>query len=215
MTPAQAMETDSVPPLALQDKAWRWLVVEWNWPAAGLLAAALLAAVLPASLAVGHPALFWIAVQLPAYLVHQAEEHLGDRFRRHLNRLMGSEALSRPATFWINSVGVWGVDVVSLLAAAFVDLRWGFVAIYLTLFNAFVHVLAAVIRREPNPGLVTAVVLFLPVGGIAWWTLQRATVLGPAGHLGPLGLVVVEHALIVAWALRGRRMRPRTPASST
>lgn len=194
--------------------AWRWLVVEWNWPSAGLLSAVILAAVLPVVLALGQPCLFWTAAQLPAYLVHQAEEHLGDRFRRHFNRLLGSEALSRPATFWINSVGVWGVDVVSLLAAAFVDLGWGFVAIYLTLFNAFVHMLAGVVRREGNPGLVTALVLFLPVGGIAWWTLQRATALGPAGHLGFLGLVVVEHALIVAWAIRGRRMRPRTPASS-
>lgn len=210
MTSAQATETDSGTPVAAQDTAWRWLVVEWHWPAAGLLAAVLLAAVLPAFLVVGHPALFWIAVQLPAYLVHQAEEHLGDRFRRHLNRLMGSEALSRPATFWINSVGVWGVDVVSLLAAAFIDLRWGFVAIYLTLFNAFVHVLAAVIRREPNPGLVTAVVLFLPVGGIAWWLLQERTTLGLTGHLTRVAPVIVEHVLIVAWAARGRPARSRS-----
>jgi len=184
--------------------ARRWLVDEWNWPAAGLLAAPLLAAIMPVFLVLEQPSLFWIALQLPAYLVHQAEEHIGDRFRRHLDTLLGPEALSRPATFFINSVGVWGVDVVALLLAAFVDLSYGFIAISLTLVNALVHILAGIARREVNPGLVTAVTLFLPVGGIAWWMLERATALGPAGHLGCVGVVVAEHVLIVAWALRSR-----------
>jgi len=190
--------------------AWRWLVVEWNWPAAGLLAAVLIAGLLPVLLVLGEPSVFWIALQLPTYLVHQADEHVGDRFRRHLNALLGTEALSRPAAFWINSVGVWGVDLLALLLAVFADLAWGFIAIYLTLFNALVHMLVGVIRRESNPGLVTAVVLFLPVGGIAWWVLQERTTLGPIGHLACLAPVVVEHAIIVIWALRGRSAPSRT-----
>lgn len=185
---------------------WRWLVEDWNWPAAGLVAAALIVGLLPVVFAVGSSALGLVAAQLPLYLVHQGEEHIGDRFRRHINAQAGGDALSRPATFWINSLGVWGVDLVAIGLAAWLDLVWGFLAVYLTLINAAVHLLAGIVRRESNPGLFTAIVLFLPFGGAAWWTLQRATGLGTAGHMLFAALVVLEHLLIVAWVVirRGR-----------
>jgi len=190
---------------------WRWLVDDWHWPAAGLVAAGLIVGLLPAVFAIASPALGLVVSQLPLYLVHQGEEHLGDRFRRQVNAQAGGDALSRPATFWINSLGVWGVDLASIGLAAWLDLAWGFLAVYLTLINAVVHLLVGMVRRESNPGLVTAVLLFLPGGGVAWWTLQRATGLGGAGHLLFAGLVVLEHALIVAWVVAhrgaGRRCR--------
>jgi len=189
---------------------WRWLVEDWNWPAAGLVAAVLIVGLLPAVFAIASPALGLVMAQLPLYLIHQAEEHIGDRFRRQINAQAGGEALSRPATFWINSLGVWGVDLVAIGLAAGLDLAWGFLAIYLTLINAVVHLFVGIVRRESNAGLVTAVALFLPVGGVAWWTLERATVLGVRWHLLFAGIVVLEHALIVAWvvAWRGRASAP-------
>jgi len=101
---------------------------------------------------------------------------------------------------------VWGIDLVAIGLAAGLDLAWGFLAVYLTLINAVVHLLAGIVSRESNAGLVTAVALFLPVGGVAWWTLERATGLGVPGHLLFAGLIVLEHALIVAWVVtwRGR-----------
>ena len=185
---------------------WRWLVEDWNWPAAGLVAAVLIVGLLPAVFAIASPALGLVMAQLPLYLVHQGEEHIGDRFRRQINAQAGGEALSRPATFWINSLGVWGVDLVAIGLAAGLDLAWGFLAIYLTLINAVVHLFVGIVRRESNPGLITAVVLFLPLGAAAWWTLERATGLGVCWHLLFAGIVVIEHALIVAWVVtwRGR-----------
>lgn len=189
---------------------WRWLVEDWNWPAAGLVAAVLIVGLLPAVFAIASPALGLVMAQLPLYLVHQGEEHIGDRFRRQINAQAGGEALSRPATFWINSLGVWGIDLVAIGLAAGLDLAWGFLAIYLTLINAVVHLFVGIVRRESNPGLITAVVLFLPLGAAAWWTLERATGLGVRWHLLFAGLIVLEHALIVAWVVtwRGRASAP-------
>jgi len=190
--------------LRIRPACWRWLVDDWNWPAAGLVAAALITGLLPAVFAIASPALGLVVAQLPLYLVHQGEEHIGDRFRRQINAQAGSEALSRPATFWINSLGVWGVDLVAIGLAAGLDLAWGFLAVYLTLINAVVHLLAGIVRRESNPGLVTAAVLFLPLGAAAWWALEQATGLGMPGHLLFAGFVVLEHALIVAWVVAHR-----------
>jgi len=183
---------------------WRWLVDDWNWPAAGLVAAGLIVGLLPVVWAVASPALALVVTQLPLYLIHQGEEHIGDRFRRHINAQAGGDALSRGATFWINLLGVWGVDLVSIVLAAWLDLAWGFLAVYLTLVNAVVHLLAGIVRREINPGLVTAVVAFLPCGAAAWWMLERATGSGVAVHLALAGFVVLEHALIVAWVVARR-----------
>jgi len=41
-------------------EAWRWLVVDWHWPAAGLVACAALVALSP---------VFWVAGGLPLLLV--------------------------------------------------------------------------------------------------------------------------------------------------
>lgn len=211
MTPNDAEELRPTADRGWPAACWRWLVEDWNWPAAGLVAAVLIGGLLPAVCAVGSPALGLVAAQLPLYLVHQGEEHIGDRFRRHINAQAGGDALSRPATFWINSLGVWGVDLVAIGLAAWLDLAWGFLAVYLTLINAAVHLLAGIVRRESNPGLVTALVLFLPLGGAAWWTLQRATGLGAAGHMFFAALVVLEHVLIVAWVVARRGREKKEP----
>ena len=45
-----------------------------------------------------------------------------------------------------------------------VDPGWGVVAGYLVLVNGLVHLVAWVALRRYNPGLVTGVLLFLPLG---------------------------------------------------
>ena len=119
--------------------AWRWLVIDWNWPAAGLVTAAVLVTLMPACWWLGGLPLLLVALQLPAYMIHQAEEHLGDRFRHDINAMAGCEALSRTATFWINIVGVWAVDAASMLLMITVSRAWGLLAVWLTLVNALVH----------------------------------------------------------------------------
>src|SRR5690606_6727990 len=128
------------------------------------------------------PGLALVFLQLPVYMIHQWEEHAGDRFRRHANELIGGgrEVLTPSAVFWINSAGVWGVDLAALYLAWAVAPPAGLVAGYLALVNAVLHGAPAVARRAYNPGLVTAVVLFLPLGG--WCVATVGAGAGFAAH---------------------------------
>jgi Protein of unknown function with HXXEE motif len=195
----------------LVHSAWEWLVDAWHWPAAGLLAAGLLLALLPVFYATGGLAVLLVAAQLPAYLVHQGEEHISDRFRLFVNKLAGCEALSRSATFWINSVGVWGVDILSLLFMVFVHPAWGVLAVYLTLVNAVVHIGAGLKQRQGNPGLVSAVLVFLPVGGFGLSVLSQTAGVTILSHVLAIVAAVAVHVAIILWiVVQKNRLRRAT-----
>jgi hypothetical protein len=74
---------------------------------------------------------------LPAYMLHQYEEHDNDRFRAFMNRILagGKDVLTLPAVFIINVPGVWGVIALSLWLAARVHPGFALIAVYLPLFN--------------------------------------------------------------------------------
>jgi len=171
-----------------------WLVKEW--PYATLLAAAFLLLAAPFLVPLGLPLLL-IYLMLPMYMVHQAEEHFGDRFRKWINGNFGSREVLTPwATFVINSAGVWGVDLLGLYLAYYVSIGLGLMAIYLPVINGVSHIVGAVVKRSYNPGLVTSVVLFLPLG---IWALA---VVSPRATWGEqalgLGLSLLVHAAILA-----------------
>lgn len=184
----------------------RWLLREW--PYAVLFTAAFLLALAPLFGALGLPLLL-VYLQLPLYMVHQFEEHRQDRFRKFFNAVVagGREALTPGAIFVINSIGVWGVDLASLHLAWSVGLAWGLVAIYLTLVNAAVHIVMAVALRRYNPGLLTAVLVFLPAGIWALVIVSAASGASWQAHALAAGAAVVLHILIMAWVrLRLRRL---------
>jgi hypothetical protein len=56
------------------------------------------------------------------------------------------------------------VDLISLYLSFFVNPGFGLIAVYLAVVNAVVHLVAAVALRAYNPGLWTAILLFLPLG---------------------------------------------------
>ena len=137
---------------------------------------------------------FWlVALQLPVYMIHQYEEHEGDRFRIFVNNVLagGREALTPLAVFVINVFGVWVVNLASILLALRVDLGFGLVGIWLTLLNGLIHIAQAVALRRYNPGLVTATALFLPLGLAGVW------VLGRSGH-GTLGWQILGFGVAAA-----------------
>jgi hypothetical protein len=179
-------------------------VKEWQWPAAALLSAAFLLAVLPVVAATAGWPLALVFAQLPIYLLHQGEEHLGDRFRRYANRVIGrgQEALTPTTTFWINFLGVWGVDLVAIYLAWAFGPASGLVAAYLALVNAPLHIGPAIVRREYNPGLFTAVVLFLPLGTLTVVVAGWNAGLWP--HLIGLATALGVHAVVVVQV--GRRL---------
>jgi len=200
---------------------WTWLVDEWQWPAAGLFAAAFLLVLFPIFLQLAGLPLALVYLQLPVYMLHQAEEHLGDRFRRHVNLTVaqGHEALTPWVTFLINSLGVWAYDLVSLFLAWKVWPPLGVAAGYLAVVNGIAHLLQAIARREPNPGLFTGAGLLLPVGalGIACSSVPQnwiAHALGCAAALAVHAAIVIHvdrRATLLQTASRTASASPPAP----
>lgn len=176
------------------------------WTYGGFLAGIMILALLPL-LAGGWSAPFTaIFLLLPVYMLHQYEEHDRDRFRLYINDMIGhgAEVLTPAAVFVINIGAVWLLDVVVIYLAWAVDLGLGLIAVYLMLINALVHIAGAIRARAYNPGLVTAVVLFLPFGLYAWWSIEGSGQATVADHLTGFVVGVAAHAAIVAYALRRR-----------
>lgn len=152
---------------------------------------------------------------LVIYMLHQIEEHLWPGgFRQYAN-----------AHVFMSGRDDWPVDVggVALINIGFVwlpvaaatlfpdALRWiGLGWIGLTLVNALTHVATSIRFRGYNPGLITAIVLFLPF--TSWVLLHEAA----RGDLSVPAIVLVLVAGVVLHvpvaALFVVPFRRRTPA---
>ena len=174
------------------------------WLAGGICGGAMLFWMLPLVAAFWPQPLLATFVMLPIYLVHQVEEHWHDRFRVYINnRIMGGvDALTPDAVVVINVGGVWCVSLAVLWLAWAVSPGLGLIAVYLVLVNAVSHIGMALARREYNPGVVTALLLFLPVGLWSWRVL--APLASPMEQVIGLSAAMAIHAAILATVLRRR-----------
>jgi|SRR5712691_1164639 len=175
-----------------------------NWMYAGACAGLFLLALVPVLIGSWSLPLLLIYLQLPIYLLHQVEEHHADRFRQFVNDHIagGLPALTTEAVIVINVPGVWGVNLLALYLARFVDLGLGLIAVYLTLVNAIAHVVSMIVLRGYNPGLVTALVLFLPVGSWALVAVSRAPGVTMTDQIIGLAVAVLIHAAILVHVKR-------------
>jgi hypothetical protein len=178
-----------------------------NWVYGGSLAGLLLLAVTPLFAAAWSWPLISVFLQLPVYMLHQFEEHDAGRFGAFINGQIGDGRIVLPdgAIFVINVPGVWGLIAISLWLAVKVAPGFGLIAIYLTLVNALLHIGATIAIRRYNPGLVTAVVLFLPLA--IWGLVEVSAVLGTGfvHHVLGLGSAVLIHLVIVLYVFRNKR----------
>lgn len=188
----------------MSGRVLNWLVGKWQWPYAGLFAAGFLAALAPFVFRYAGLPLGLVFLQLPIYMLHQYEEHADDRFRLWVNNNIGHgrEVLTPIATFWINSLLVWLLDFVALYLACFIDLSLGLIAMYLPMLNAVGHIVPAIVKRQYNPGLITSVAVFLPVGIASTYVLSVAAGSGLHDHLLALGTAIAVHATIIAHVRR-------------
>lgn len=184
-----------------------WLASHWV-SAAGFMAAALLA-VWPLLNAAYVLPLVLIFLHSPGYMLHQVEEHTGDRFRTFVNQRVfgGRDALSVAAVLVINIPVVWGLNLAALYAAYLWGAGFGLMAPYAMLINGITHIGAGIRFRSYNPGLVTSLIVFLP---LSLWTLFSVGPVGVVFHLAGLGLAIILHALIIANVLS--RVRRTSPA---
>jgi hypothetical protein len=109
-----------------------------NWMYAGAVAAFFLLALVPLLAGAISMALLATYLHLPVYMGHQVEEHASDRFRTFANKWLGhgKDVLPTPFVVFVNVPGVWGVTLASLYLAAFADIGFGLIAVYLVLVNA-------------------------------------------------------------------------------
>ena len=182
-----------------------WLANRWV-SAAGFMGVTLLA-VLPLIHSAYALPLVLTFLHSPGYMFHQVEEHTGDRFRTFVNQRIfgGRDALSVPAVLVINIPVVWGLNLAALYAAYFWGAEFGLVAPYAMLFNGVTHIVAAARFRSYNPGLVTSLVLFLP---LSLWTILAIGPVSLGFHIAGLSLAIVLHVLIIAGVLLRIRRRP-------
>ena len=182
-----------------------------NWVYGGFLAAIMLLALTPVLTSGWSLPLLLIWLQLPVYMLHQFEEHDDDRFRKFINATIGGgkELLSRFDVFVINIVGVWGVDTVAIWLAARLHLGLGLIAVYLSLVNALAHCGQAVAMRRYNPGLITAILLFIPLGVTTLWVLARTGAVTTTDHVIGLGAAILIHAAIIVRVVTQRRKLAR------
>lgn len=170
----------------------------------GSIASLFLLATAPIAGASAGRAFMRVYLQLPIYLLHQLEEDHDDRFRRWVNGTIGGrgEMLTTSAAVIINVVGVWVVDLITIYVGRFLGLGLGLVAVYLTVTNALFHIAAATLQRRYNPGLATALLLFVPLGIAARWVVSTSPGVGPADHVLGLAVATCMHAAIIGYAKR-------------
>ena len=188
-----------------------------NWVYGGFLAALMLLALTPVLARGWSLALLLVWLQLPVYMLHQYEEHDNDRFRRFVNAAIGGgrEVLSRCDVFAINIAGVWGVDALAFWLAARVHIGLGLIAVYLSLVNSIGHCLQAVALRRYNPGTVTAIVLFIPLGGVTLWVLAGTGEVTLTDHLIGLATALLVHVGIIVRVVTRKRQFARAIGEST
>jgi len=175
-----------------------------GWVYGGFLAGLLLLLLAPVLVHSWPGPLVATFLCLPVYMIHQYEEHDNDRFRRFVNQQMGrgKDVLSPLAVFVINVPGVWGVIGISLVLAATLSVGFGLIALYLVVLNGVIHAVYAVIKRGYNPGLGTAIALFLPLGAYGIAAIQQAAggsvLMHVTGALAAIGI----HAAIIVHVMR-------------
>ena len=169
-----------------------WLARVWVSGAGFMAGALLLVAPLVAGAGWGVLAIFLAS---PVYMLHQIEEHAGDRFRSYVNRVVfgGAEALTLADVIWINLPGVWGLNLLALYAAWLAGPGWGLAAAYLILVNGIAHLGMAVRFRSYNPGLATGALIFIPFG----LSTAMAVPASAAQHLIALGIAIAVHLAIM------------------
>jgi Protein of unknown function with HXXEE motif len=173
-----------------------------NWVYGGVLAGLLLVFLSPVLVRSWRASLVATFLCLPAYMIHQYEEHDNDRFRLYVNQKIGRDALSPLAVFVINVPGVWGTIGLSLVLAATMRVGCGLIAMYLIALNGAIHVIQAAIAREYNPGLGTAVAFFLLLGAYGITSVQQADGGSLLMHLTGALVAIGTHVAIIVHVFR-------------
>ncbi|MEM8617647.1 MAG: HXXEE domain-containing protein [Pseudomonadota bacterium] len=154
---------------------------------------------------------FYALALLIAYIIHQFEEHWVDiygntyAFQGAVNDLLkaalGSpdsdvEILTRAGVLVINTSLVWLVGALAIWSAsrhAFPTLAMAAIV----LVNAFSHIGSAVVSQAYNPGLLTSILLFIPLSVTIYVLLLRQGLTNVFEVMVSIIWAVVAHVVMV------------------
>ncbi len=194
-----------------------WFLEQWSRVA--LPSAVVVLAILPLVENAANRPLVLLVTMLPIYMIHQYEEHAHGRFAAFANATLGEgyDVFTSRAIWFVNIILVWMLFLVSFYLARFVSLEFALLPVYLTLVNGVIHLLATARLRRYNPGLWTALALFLPWGVLLLRYFNDFTGTGLLTNIAALLFAVAVHVAIVVWALRRRATQQAVgkPALST
>jgi hypothetical protein len=158
---------------------------------------------------------------LVVYILHQYEEHWIDLFGNHyaflghvndlFTRFSGCEArspcpLTPAAVFVINTSLVWLVGVLAIWRAPS-HLFPALAMAGIVVVNAVTHIVAAILRQEYNPGLLTSLVLFIPLGLFFYTKVVQVDVCYKKQAVTSVIWAVLAHVLMVGGMLLANLLR--------
>jgi len=186
-----------------------WIMRDTVWSRCGLgLAAGLLALAPPVSRRT-DPVILLAYLQLPSYMIHQYEEHGHGAFKREMNALLPPTVgrLTNGNIFLSNVIGVWFTDAAAITLAANGLSTAALLPPYLAVVNAFLHIAPVLRLRRYNPGLLTALALFLPFGLYCIRTIGRELRATRRDHVLCLVSALGLHLGVVLLIAREREAR--------
>jgi hypothetical protein len=156
--------------------------------------------------------LLLVFLLLPAYMLHQAEEHVDDRFRRFIDEEIGKgrPVLTRRDIFFVNVPGIWGIFALCFTLAVIIHIGFGLIPAYAALVNVPAHLGPGIRMRRYNPGLITAVLLLFPLSLWTIWSIGSLPELSWHWHAIALAVAFISHGTI--FGIAAIRVRPHSHA---
>jgi hypothetical protein len=163
-----------------------------------------------------------VCLMLPVYMIHQFEEHGVDLFGRRfhfLNDLCATLHHPNVADCPADPAFIFAVNVGAVWIAGALAILWrrrnimvGACAMGIPLVNTFAHCVAAVRAGHYNSGLLTALILFVPMCAWALVQLRHADLLDARRVVWVVVSGVAVHAVLMGSLLaHGRGLLPEAP----
>jgi hypothetical protein len=139
------------------------------------------------------------------YALHILEEWRGgEGFTAWLARLAGVELAAGEFLLW-NSVALVLMSASIVLTIRFRHLRWLLLAYGTTfLLNALSHLAASLYTTSYSPGLVSSLLLWLPLGALALLRFRKT--LGRRARRAGLVVGLLIHCVVLVFTLLGERL---------
>jgi hypothetical protein len=148
----------------------------------------------------------WIWLYPATYLLHILEETFtGERFYNWIRRIVGRRVPARAFLVLNACFFALMIAAVSILQAG----GWGWLLPALgtiTAVNGFGHFIGSLATRSYSPGLITGILMWLPLG-IAGLTLSRSALSAEAWWLG-VAAGAIASGLIISIAFVVSRITP-------